>query len=76
MKILKRMTAIVLSAALLAAGAVSTEVSAGEVGTAITTMEKSAKKTTALSTYWSKDSKPAKKLRNYVKKVTNGSLAL
>lgn len=30
-----------------------------------------AKTTTALSTYWTSDSKPAKKLRNYVKKVTN-----
>ena len=60
---------MVLSAVLLVTG-VAADASAAELKAY--SVEKSAKKTnTALSTYWASDSKPAKKLRKYVKKVTN-----
>ena len=69
MKNFKRVVAMVLSAVLLVTG-VAADASAAELKAY--SVEKSAKKTnTALSTYWASDSKPAKKLRKYVKKVTN-----
>ena len=75
---MKRLVAVVLSAVMLtsavgadayAAGYDSRQVISSE--NSFVSVTKGAKKKTALSTYWSADSASAKKLRSYVKKVTN-----
>ncbi|MCR5097881.1 MAG: haloacid dehalogenase-like hydrolase [Lachnospiraceae bacterium] len=73
---MKRIAAVVLSAFMLVSGVGSQAYAAGNatraaIRTVSTTAIKSAKKSTALSTYWAADSKPAKQLRSYVKKVTD-----
>mgnify|MGYP002625463189 CR=1 FL=1 len=73
----KKTLALILSAIMLISG-VGADAKAADVGgidgsSAVSplSIEKGAKKKVALSTYWASDSKPAKKLRSYVKKVTN-----
>ena len=73
---MKKVAVVVLSAFMLVSGVGSQAYAAGysaqaTIGTVSNTGIKSAKKSAALSTYWTADSKPAKQLRSYVKKVTD-----